>query len=77
MMMPGEMLLMVANFDDQPVSMDLTIPDHAYNYLEIQEKAYKAEDLLSGDMRSIVMIKGEPIQIELPARGAKVFKMKD
>ena len=72
-----EMLLVVANFDDQPVSMDLMIPDHAYNYLEIQEKAYKAEDLLNGGMRSIVMIKGEPIQVELPARGAKVFKMKD
>ena len=45
-------------------------------YLEILEKAYKAEDLLNGGMRSIVMIKGEPVQLELPPRGAVVYKLK-
>ena len=70
-----EMLLVVANFDDAPITMQLNIPDHAYDYLEIQEKAYQATDLLSGQQRSLVLIKDTAVSIELPARGAVVYKL--
>ncbi len=71
-----DLLLVAANFDDEPMTMQLNVPDHAYNYLEIQEKAYKAEDLLSGDQLSVVLIKGNPVEVSLPARGAVVLKLK-
>ena len=70
-----EMLLVVANFDDVPLTMQLNIPDHAYDYLEIQEKAYQATELLSGRQRSLVLIKDTAVSIELPARGAVVYKL--
>ena len=72
-----ETLLVVANFDDAPVEMQLAIPDHAYDYLEIPERVYEATDLLNGDKRSLVLIKGETVKVNLPARGAAVFKIEN
>ena len=69
-----EMLLVVANFDDVPLTMQLTIPDHAFSYLEIQEKAYKATDLLTGEQTSLVLMRDQQVSVNLPARGAVVFK---
>ena len=69
-----EMLLVVANFEDHPVELQLTVPDHAFDYLEIQEKAYDAVDLLSDAQRPLVLIKGEPVSVKLEARGAVVLK---
>ena len=71
-----DMLLVVANFDDVPVTMQLNIPDHAYDYLEIKERAYQAEDLLTNEQRSIVLIKGTPVDVSVAARGALVYKLK-
>jgi hypothetical protein len=70
-----ETLLVVANFDDAPLTMNLTLPDHAFNYLEIKEKAYKAEDLLTGNTVSIVLMRDHQVPINLPARGAVVLKL--
>jgi hypothetical protein len=71
----NEILLVVANFDDVPLAMNLTIPDHAFNYLEIQERAYQTVDLISGQNKSIVLMRDQQIAIDLPARGAVVYKM--
>ena len=68
-------LLVVANFDDQPLTMNVTIPDHAFNYLEIQEKAYKATDLLTGNRASLVLMRDQQVPVTLPARGAVVYKL--
>lgn len=72
-----DMLLVVVNFDDAPLDMLLNIPDHAYDYLEIQERAYKATDLLSDTESSLVLIKGETVKITLPARGAVIYKIEN
>lgn len=71
-----DLLLVVVNFDDQPVTMNVSIPDHAYDYMEIQERAYKAADLFNGDSHSLVLIKGETVTVYLPPRGAVVYKLK-
>ena len=71
-----EMLLVVANFDDQPVTMQLTLPDHAFSYLEIREKVYKAEDLLTGNTTKLVLMRDQQVEISLPTRGAVVYKLK-
>ena len=69
-----ETLLMVANFADVPVTMNITIPDHAFDYLALLEKAYKAVDLLSGTQASLVLIRDQQVSIALPPRGAVVYK---
>ena len=71
-----DVLLVVANFDDMALTMQLNIPDHAYDYLEMKECACQGEDLLSGEQRSLVLIKGTPVEVQLPARGAVVYKLK-
>ena len=72
-----EILLAVVNFDDAPLTMNLTIPDHAFNYLEMMEKAYNAEDLMTGKAHKLVLMRDQSIAVKLQARGAVVFKMKD
>ena len=69
-----ETLLVVANFADVPVTMNITIPDHAFDYLNLLEKAYKAVDLLSGTQVSLVLIRDQQVSIALPPRGAVVYK---
>jgi len=71
----NDIMLVVANFDDLPVTMQLSIPDHAFNYLEMLEKAYKAEDLLTGNTLSLVLIRDETVEISVPQRGAVIFKL--
>ncbi len=71
-----ETLLVVANFDDQPVDMQLTLPDHAFAYLDLQEKVYKAEDLLNGDSRKLLLMSDHRVEICLKERGAVVYKLK-
>ncbi len=53
----NDILLVVANFDDTPLTMNLTIPNHAFNHLELLEKAYKAVDLLTGSKASLVLMR--------------------
>ena len=71
-----DVMLVVANFDDQPASLQLNIPDPAFDYLEMQERAYRAEDLLNGEERSLVLIKGTPVEVTLEPRGAAVYKLR-
>lgn len=69
-----ETLFVVANFADVPVTTDITIPDHAFDYLNLLEKAYKAVDLLTGTQVSLVLIRDQQVSIALPPRGAVVYK---
>ena len=69
-----ETLFVVANFADVPVTIDITIPDHAFDYLNLLEKAYKAVDLLTGNQASLVLIRDQQVSIALPPRGAVVYK---
>ena len=70
-----ELMLVVANFDEAPVTMQLSIPDHAYSYLEIQEKAYEAVDLLTDEHRPMVLIKGEAVEVKLDGYQSVVYKL--
>ncbi|WP_288276724.1 alpha-amylase family glycosyl hydrolase [uncultured Prevotella sp.] len=69
-----ETLFVVANFADVPVTIDITIPSHAFDYLDLLEKAYKAVDLLTGNQTSLVLIRDQQVSIALPPRGAVVYK---
>ena len=71
----NDILLVVANFDDTPLTMNLTIPNHAFNHLELLEKAYKAVDLLTGSKASLVLMRDQQVAIALPPRGAVVYKL--
>ena len=69
-----ETLFVVANFADVPVTMQITMPSHAFDYLNILEKAYKAVDLLTGRQASLVLVRDQQVAVSLPPRGAVVYK---
>jgi hypothetical protein len=71
-----DMLLVVANFDDAAVRMDVTLPAHAFDYLEIKEKSYVATDLLTGAKHILALAKDAAVTLNLPPRGAVVLKLK-
>ena len=71
----NDILLVVANFDDTPLTMNLTIPNHAFNHLELLEKAYKAVDLLTGSKASLVLMRDQQVAVALTPCGAVVYKL--
>ena len=71
-----DVLLVVVNFDDVPMTMSLTVPSHAFDYLGLQEKCYQAIDLLSGQHVSLALMRDCQVAIPLEARGAVVYKLK-
>ena len=71
------MLLVVANFDDLPVDMALTLPAHAFDYLGIEAGAYTAVDLLTGNESSIDMQSETNVDISLAPRQSVVLKLKN
>ena len=73
----SEALLVVANFDDQPTTMDVTIPAHAFDYLKLHErKSVKAVDLLSGKEIKRTLCRDCYVSVDLEPLGAVVLKFK-
>ena len=71
-----EVLLVVANFEEQSADMDVMIPAHAFDYLQFKEKNAIATDLLSGKKKRIVLRRDETVSMQLPPLGAVVLKFK-
>ena len=73
----SEVLLVVANFDDHPATMDVTIPAHAFDYLKLKErKSVTTVDLLSGKEIKRTLHKDCYVSVDLEPLGAVVLKFK-
>ena len=71
-----ELLLVVANFDDVPVDMQLSVPAHAFDYLDMAEGDHQATDLFDGTSTTLHLQRDQPIGIGIGARGARILKIK-
>lgn len=71
----NELLIVVVNFDDRDVNIQVRIPSHAFEYLAIPGKKYKAKDLLSGDKQDIVLSNDGLVPMSLASRGSRVWKI--
>lgn len=71
----NELLIVVVNFDDRDVNILVRIPSHAFEYLAIPEKKYKAKDLLSGGKQDIVLSNDGLVPMSLASRGSRVWKI--
>lgn len=73
-----ETLLIVANFDDQPVAVDINIPEHAFQLYKIRpQKRIQAIDLLTGNSHSTSLSPEKPSHVELPANSGVILKMEN
>ena len=70
-----DLLLVVANFDDIPVSMQLTIPAHAFDYMDISENTYKAVDLLTDHTTTLTLQRDGAVNLSLAPRQSVVLKL--
>ena len=72
----GEMLIIAVNFDTRDVCIGVNIPEHAFNFLNLEEVKVQATDLLTNKKKTYELKKDSPIAIQLGASGAVVMKMK-
>ena len=71
-----ELLLVVTNFEDHDVSVDVNIPAHAFDYLKITKKQKAAlVDLLSGQTLTTALLPDGTVHVDIPARHAVVLKL--
>jgi len=71
-----DLLLVAVNFDDYAVAVDVKIPAHAFDYLEIEEGTYPVTDLLTKEKEDTVLKRDACIRLTMDARGAYVLKFK-
>ena len=72
----NDLLLVVANFDDQDVDIDVNLPAHAFDYLKIKECTAMATDLLSKEKLSMMLRSDGAVRMNVGARSGRVWKVK-
>ena len=70
------LLLVVANFDNTPAAVDVFLPAHAIEFLEIREKTYTATDLLGGSTTQLDVKADKAVSLVVPACAAVIYKLK-
>lgn len=70
----GELLLIVANFDDHDVTVDVVVPSHAFEHLHITEGEYHGIELLHGDKRVSLLASDQALTLTIRAHDAVVWK---
>ena len=71
----NELLIVVANFDDQPVSTSVQIPRHAFEFLRLPQTEVTATDLLTGSDHKLLLYADTPIAINVPGNDGVVLKV--
>ena len=70
-------LLVVANFDDYPCTVQVNIPAHAFELLGMRaKKRATATDLLTGERSTVSFCPDSPTSVKLPALGGVILKLK-
>jgi hypothetical protein len=67
-------LLVVVNFEDVAVDMHLTIPAHAFDYLDLKECVCTATDLLTDSQQELELKRDGQLPLTLQPRGAVILK---
>jgi glycosidase len=71
-----EVVLVVANFEEIPVEVNVTIPAHAFDYLDIKEKNVQAVDLLTGEKMKLMLKRDGAVGLAIAPLSAAILKFK-
>ena len=71
-----EVLLVVSNFTDSNQTVGITIPGHAFDFLNMKEKNVQATDLLSGGKQKLSLKRDEAVAVNVQGYSAVVLKFK-
>ena len=70
-------ILVVTNFNDQPLYTAVNIPQHAFDYMELKERdGVTVKELLSGQTFKANINPNTPIRITVPAQSGVILKWK-
>lgn len=71
----NELILVVVNFDAQPVRAGVNLPQHAFDYLEIEHPgAYEATELLTGNTEKLTLLPDKTTSVLLDGHSGKILK---
>lgn len=68
-------LLIAVNFDSVPAQTQITIPEHAFEYLGITPGRYHAAELLADTTDAFTLSPDGSIPVTIPAHGAVIWKL--
>ncbi len=69
-----EVVLVIANFDEEPASCAVNIPQHAFDYWQMEQKQTEATNLLTGQRSRIELRPDAPLCIDVPPLGGTALK---
>ena len=69
-----EVLLVVANFDQERVQINVTIPAHAFDFLGIPEQEVEMTDLLSGFTKVVDLKRDGQVALDVEANYGRIYK---
>ena len=72
----SDLLFVAVNFDDREADVDIMLPAHAFDYLEMKEKAAMATDLLTKERQSMLVKRDGAVRMTIAACGGRVWKLK-
>ena len=70
----NEVLFVVVNFDDRPVSYDVLIPAHAFDYFQMNEGDYAAVDLLTDEQHVLTFKRDGKVPLSVAKRSGIILK---
>ena len=72
----NDLLLVVVNFEDHDVDVDVNLPAHAFDYLLLKESTAMAADLLTKEKQSMLLRPDGSVRMNIAARSGRVWKVK-
>ena len=72
----SDLLFVVANFHEQEVEVNVCLPGHAFDYLQMCEKDVTATDLLTKEKQSMLLRKDGTIRMKIDGCSARIWKLK-
>ena len=72
----NDLLLIAANFDGDEVNINVNIPAHAFDYMQLKERKGVARDLMSGEKIKFELKPDASVNMTVPGYGACIWKMK-
>jgi hypothetical protein len=70
----NEVLLIVVNFDDKDVDLNVNIPTHAFDYFKIPQGLYNTIDLLSDESSMLMLSDYKPIVLKVRSENAVIVR---
>ena len=72
-----EVLLVVANFDDKPASIDLHIPQHVFDLYNMKPtRRARIVDLFTGETTLASFTPDQTTHVDVPANGGTIFRIR-